>query len=208
MAYREVYFRIDSAYQGNYGWTSAKDKVAFKEETRRLFQDAGWTLHVGERDCVCDTVTKGLQNLYLHPMNFSGVILENEIPAIEVLLAKATTIRWQATDRMAIYYEMTDDEYLKYLESRRDEIITAILEHCKTKRSNLYHVGDFTLGIADRFSVHRLCDVDGHRNRAYKYVSELVDQLINEGQLITANTKKGPGIRTATAKERKSRKAG
>lgn len=208
MAYREVYFRIDSAYHGYDGWTSANDKAAFKEETRKLFQDAGWTLHVGERDCVCDTVTKGLQNLYLHPMNFSGVVSEEEIPEIEVLLAKAATFRCRATDRMAIYYEMTDDEYLKYLESRRDEIIAAILEHCKTKRSNLYHVGGFTMGIADRFSVHRLCDVDGHRNRAYKYVSELVEQLINEGQLITANTKNGPGIRTATAKERKSRTAG
>lgn len=208
MAYREVYFRIDSAYHGYDGWTSAKDKVAFNEETRRLFQNAGWTLHVGERDCFCDTVTKGMQELYLHPMNFSGVVSEEEIPEIEALLAKATTFRCRATDRMAVYYEMTDDEYLKHLDSKRDEIIKAILERCKTKRSNLYLVGGFTMGIADQFSVNRICDKEGHRNKAYKYVSQLVDQLIKEGQLITANTKNGPGIRTATAKERKSHKAG
>lgn len=208
MAYREVYFRIDSAYHGYDGWTSAKDKVAFNEETRRLFQNAGWTLHVGERDCFCDTVTKGMQELYLHPMNFSGVVSEEEIPEIEALLAKATTFRCRATDRMAVYYEMTDDEYLKHLDSKRDEIIKAILERCKTKRSNLYLVGGFTMGIADQFSVKRICDKEGHRNKAYKYVSQLVDQLIKEGQLITANTKNGPGIRTATAKERKSHKAG
>lgn len=208
MAYREVYFRIDSAYHGYDGWTSAKDKVAFNEETRRLFQNAGWTLHVGERDCFCDTITKGMQELYLHPMNFSGVVSEEEIPEIEALLAKATTFRCRATDRMAVYYEMTDDEYLKHLDSKRDEIIKAILERCKTKRSNLYLVGGFTMGIADQFSVKRICDKEGHRNKAYKYVSQLVDQLIKEGQLITANTKNGPGIRTATAKERKSHKAG
>lgn len=208
MAYREVYFRIDSAYHGYDGWTSAKDKVAFKEETRRLFQNAGWTLHVGERDCFCDTVTKGMQELYLHPMNFSGVVSEEEIPEIEALLAKATTFRCRATDRMAVYHEMTDDEYLKHLDSKRDEIIKAILERCKTKRSNLYLVGGFTMGIADQFSVKRICDKEGHRNKAYKYVSQLVDQLIKEGQLITVNTKNGPGIRTATAKERKSHKAG
>lgn len=208
MAYREVYFRIDSAYHGYDGWPADDDKTAFVEEVRKLFQSGGWTVHANERDCVCDTVTKGQQELYLHPMNFSGVILENEIPAIEALLAKATTFRCRATDRMVIYYEMTDEEYLKHLESRRDEIIQAILERCKTKRSNLFLVGGFTMGIADQFSVHRICDREGRRNKAYKFVSELVDQLIHEGQLITADTKDGPGIRTATAKERKSREAG
>lgn len=208
MAYREVYFRIDSAYHGYDGWPADDDKNAFVEEVRKLFQSGGWTLHVNERDCVCDTVTKGQQELYLHPMNFSGVISEDEIPAIEALLSKATTFRCRATDRMAIYYEMTDEEYQKHLESKRDEIVKAVLERCKTKRSNLYLVGGFTMGIANQFSVKRICDKKGRRNNAYKYVSELVDQLIKEGQLITANTKDGPGIRTATAKERKNRPAG
>ncbi len=208
MAYREVYFRIDSAYHGYDGWLADEDKKAFVEDTRRLFQGAGWTLHVNERDGVCDTVTKGLQDLYLHPMNFSGVVSEDEIPAIESLLDKAATFHCRATDRMAIYYEMTDEEYQKHLESKRDEIVKAVLERCKTKRSNLYLVGGFTMGIADQFSVKRICDRDGHRNKAYKFVSELVDKLIQEGQLITANTKNGPGVRTATAKEKKSRPAG
>ena len=208
MAYKEVYFRIDSAYRGYDGWLADEDKEAFVEEVRKLFQSGGWTVHANERDCVCDTVTKGQQELYLHPMNFSGVISEDEIPAIEALLAKATTFRCRATDRMAIYYEMTDEEYQKHLESKRDEIVKAILERCKTKRSNLYLVGGFTMGIADQFSVRRICDKEDRRNKAYKFVSDLVDELIQDGQLITANTKNGPGVRTATAKERKSRPAG
>jgi len=52
MAYREVYFRIqiynyDYGYGRGSGWLSEADADAFQEESRRLFQELGWTLHAG-----------------------------------------------------------------------------------------------------------------------------------------------------------------
>ena len=81
MEYRKVYFRIRSRYQFDSGWPAETDAAKFHEESRSLFQSAGWDLQPGG-DSTSDTVTKGWQELYLHPMNFSGIIDMDEIPAI------------------------------------------------------------------------------------------------------------------------------
>ena len=74
MTYRMTYLRIQC-----YGLDPLSPDnaclTAFKAESRRLFQDLGWTVHEG-KDGVSDTVTKGVQDLYLHPNNFSGVLNE------------------------------------------------------------------------------------------------------------------------------------
>ena len=73
MEYRKVYFRIRSRYQFDSGWPAETDAAKFHEESRSLFQSVGWDLQPGG-DSTSDTVTKGWQELYLHPMNFSGII--------------------------------------------------------------------------------------------------------------------------------------
>lgn len=88
MEYRKVYFRIRSRYQFDSGWPAETDAAKFHEESRSLFQSVGWDLQPGG-DSTSDTVTKGWQELYLHPMNFSGIIEMDEIPAIQELLKDA-----------------------------------------------------------------------------------------------------------------------
>ena len=72
MAYRKVYFRIRTDCYSS-GWTSDADRTAFKEESRRLFQELGWAVTFGHNGS-CDTAAKDQQDLYLHPSSFSGVI--------------------------------------------------------------------------------------------------------------------------------------
>lgn len=57
------------------------------------------------------------------------------------------------------------------------------------------------MNVAQKFSVHRLCDKEGRKNLANRFVEELVEQLIREGRLVTAKNPNGPGIRTATDAE-------
>ena len=97
MEYRNVYFRIRSRYQYDSGWPDESDATEFREESRRLFQSADWDLHPGG-DGISDTVTKGQQDLYLHPMNFSGIIGVDEIPAIQELLKNAKTFHCYGYD--------------------------------------------------------------------------------------------------------------
>lgn len=56
MEYRKVYFRIRSRYQFDSGWPAETDAAKFHEESRSLFQSAGWDLQPGG-DSTSDTVT-------------------------------------------------------------------------------------------------------------------------------------------------------
>ena len=95
MAYRMVYLRVRSSSY-SFGWTSDTDQAAFKEESRRIFQELGWELKPGSNG-VCDTVTKGYQDLYLHPMSFSGVMDETNLqPLLEGRLISAETTHGQS----------------------------------------------------------------------------------------------------------------
>lgn len=198
--YRKVYFRIRSRYQFDSGWPAETDAAKFHEESRSLFQSAGWDLQPGG-DSTSDTVIKGQQELYLHPMNFSGIIEMDEIPAIQELLKDAKSFRCHGFDCYERYWELTDKEYLAQLETKREEITHEILERCRTKRKNLYITGPVALNVAQKFSVHRLCDKEGKHNLANRFVGELMEQLVQDGLLVTTKTRNGPGVRTATDAE-------
>ena len=199
MAYHMVYLRIRSGGY-NFGWTSDGDQTAFKEESRRLFQELGWTLHAGHNG-VCDTVTKDNQDLYLHPLSFSGVLDEANIQPLLEQLSNAQTFSCYHIDCYEEYLDMSDEEYRAELEEKRGEITDFILEQCRTKRSNLYITDPVAVIVAEQFEVCRLCDKDGNNSVGKRFVAELMAQLLQEGRLVTAETTHGEGIRTATEKE-------
>ena len=199
MAHRKVYLRIRSS-DYNSGWTSDEDAAAFKEESRRIFQELGWTLHAGHNG-VCDTVTNGHQDLYLHPTSFSGVMDEANIQPLREQLSKAQTFHCYHADCYEEYLDMSDGEYRAALEAKRGEITRFILEQCRTKRSNLYITDPVAERVAQQFEICRLCDKDRKNSVGKRFMAELVAQLLQEGRLVTAETTHGEGIRTATAKE-------
>ena len=203
MAYRKVYFRIQTyAYGYGSGWSSEADKAAFDSECRDLFQQLGWTLHPGSNG-VCDTVTKDRQDLYLHPFNFSGVMDEANIQPLQEQLSKGKTFRCYAVDCYEEYADLSDEEYRAALEAKREEITAFILEQCRTKRTNLYITAPVALHFAEHFEICRLCDRERHNAVGNRFMTELIDQLLQEGRLVSAETTHGAGIRTATARELK-----
>ena len=129
MAYRMVYLRIRSGGY-SFGWTSGTEQAAFKEETRRIFQESGWTLKPGSNG-VCDTVTSGHQDLYLHPLSFSGVMDEANIQTLQEQLSKAKTFQCYHLDCYEEYLDMSDEEYHAALEAKRGEITDYILEQAE-----------------------------------------------------------------------------
>lgn len=203
MAYRMVYFRIRTEGYAS-GWSSDTAKAAFREESRRLFQESGWTLQAG-RDGTADTVTKDRQDLYLHPDSFSGVVGESGIQPLQEQLAAARTFHCYAVDRYEEYMDMSDEEYRATLEAKRDEITVFVLEQCRTKRSNLYITDPVAVHIAKHFEIPRLCDRGRYNGVGIQFMSELVERLLQQGRLRSAETTHGRGIRTAMAKELKNR---
>ena len=200
MVYRKVYFRIRTECYSS-GWSSDADKAAFKEESRRLFQDLGWAVTLGNNGG-CDTVAKDQQDLYLHPSSFSGVLEEANIQPLQEQLSKAKTFRCYHVDCYEEYQDFSDEAYRAELEAKRDEITGYILETCRTKRSNLYIVAPFAIHVAEHFKIRRLCDKDGRNKIGNQFVAELMDELLQKGWLVAGKTSHGEGIRTATNKER------
>lgn len=202
MAYRKIYFRIDSSYQYDTGWRDKGAEDAFLAESRALFRGAGWELHPGRPGSgACDTVTKGLQELYLHPMEFSGVIREEEIPAVREALSQTESFRCRGVDCYEDYAELSDEEYLAQLGSRRDEIEAEILKHYQTRRRSLYITGPGAANIARNFSVRRVNDRDGKHDLAGQFIENLIQQMLRDGRLVAAETRHGIGIRTATSED-------
>ena len=200
MSYREVYFRTRTEGYTS-GWSSDADRAAFKEESRRLFQELGWTVTLGQNGG-CDTVTKDRQDLYLPPSSVRGVLDEDNIQALQEQLVQARTFRCYHVDRYEEYQDLSDEAYRAELEAKRDEITGYILEKCRTKRSNLYIVVPVAVRVAEHFEIRRLCDKDGRNQIGNQFVAELMDELLQKGWLVSAKTSQGDGIRTATIKER------
>ncbi len=200
MSYRKVYFRIRTGCY-NSGWSSDADRAAFKEESRRLFQDLGWAVTLGSNGG-CDTVAKDQQDLYLHPSSFSGVLEEDNIQPLQEQLSKAKTFRCYHVDCYEEYQDLSDEAYRAELEAKRDEITGYILETCRTKRSDLYIVAPIALHVAEHFEIRRLCDKDGRNKIGNQFVAEVMDELLQKGWLVAGKTSHGEGIRTATNKER------
>lgn len=200
MAYRNTYLRIHTVGYVSH-WANENAQAAFKEESRRLFQELGWSLVPGGSG-ICDTVTKDRQDLYLHPTSFSGVLDETNIQPLQAYLSKAQTFQCYAYDCYEEYKDLSDEEYRAELEAKRGEITDFILKQCRTKRSNLYIVAPIAACVAEQFEICRLCDKDRHNKVGHQFAAELMDQLLQKGWLVTAETSHGEGIRTVTAKER------
>ena len=203
MTYREIGISIHSAY--SQGWPDDISQRAFRTETRKLFRDAGWQVEEKPLDSGhCDTVRNGKDALYLHPVLFSGVMQEDHIPELQRLLSGANTFRVLGTDLHRECFDLTDEEYRQRLEEQTERIDNAILEACKTKRKNLFHTGSIAERIGRQFTVRRLTDWEQSGPYiAEGYVGERIEQLIADGQLVTAQTRYGQGLRTATEAELK-----
>ncbi len=196
MAYRNVCFRIDCPTYRS-GWRDKDAEKEFWAETRGLFQAEGWTVHPRpEGSSSSNSVTLGDRELYLHPQAFGGIIQEEDIEPLKEVFSRAKTFQCYHVDLYEEYAEMSDEEYLAALDEKRDEITDAILERCRTKRRNLFVVGPVERGVAEKFTIRRVCDKEGIHNLANKYVHDLVEQLLADGRLESAPTSQGMGLRT------------
>lgn len=197
MKYFETYFRIKSAYQGIFGFGCNEQKEAFYEEVATTFTNDGWEIIRGKSSGCADSVRKNRQDLYLHPMYFSGVVCEDSIEHLNTLLSADTlqTFRCYHLDVHTEYKDMTDDEYLSLLYAQENEIEEALLAACQTKRKNLYAVGNMVECVAGKFSVPRLGQ-SPRRDKENIVVREVFNRLTRTGAIEVAQTKRGVGYRT------------
>ena len=212
--YKKVYFRTDSPlYRTNagIGFENQDSRNSFYSEVMKTFLNNGWQVKDEKYKISSSypTVIKEKQELYLHPDHFSGVVIEENITEIEQLVKNIDGLKYRWTDIYEDVFDITDEEYMNMLKSKRKYIEQDILEAFKTKRRNLYVTSsrDCINRVLNKYRIKRLtCHIGviSSNNLDVQYFSEIFEELVNKGEIVTANTKNGTGYRTRTDKEKKS----
>lgn len=205
-SYIRVYFRIDTKGAGMYGsFADPADRDRFHGEMTALFKKFGIPEGTGGRFEGCP-----MEHLYAHPQDISGVVAIEKVKPIAEALDASETVSVRMVDVYEDVSPMSNDEFRDKLAQHREEIAGELLEAFKTKRSNLYIVGnDFFSGpvrrIAEKRHIPRREALryqdDG---TAYNYVQSVFEDLLAAGKIVSAETKHGTGYRTAKAKEVRS----
>lgn len=215
--YKRVYFRIStpSYYKNKYGvgFENQEAGELFQNTATEIFLKDGWKIKETRWKSTgsCNRMIKDNQELYLHPQSFSGVVAEDNIEYIENLLNNNNLFKHRNTDIYGDVFDLPDDEYIKVLESKQEEIEKDILEAFKTKRRNLYHVstGSILMKILDKYSIKRLSHYTGVQSSSdidYKFVCDVFNRLSETKKMVTADCKHGTGYRTINKTEQKELK--
>ena len=166
----------------------------------------GWEI---DDSSFCMTIRKGKAHLYLHPQDFSGIVLKNDIKRIaEALDDRGTfTIRW--VDIYETVYDISDEEYNAYLETRHNELRKLLFECCKTKRTNRYWFRhDIIDGLGRKFRLPLVdCrSVYDSNSQADEFINRVIDELEKEGYLVTISQNGFDYVRSLNKTELKKAK--
>lgn len=203
--YVNVYFRMETKGYGcpSFSFTE-EDRKVFDSELSEVFTSLGWKCEENAHNGSCATWTKGKQHLYLHPQNFSGEVLKNEIKQIAEALERRNTFYLRWVDLYETVYDMTYEEYESALSQRDGEIKKAILENCKTTRtSKFYYACDVIRGFSDRFGIKQI-GKEKCSGIVILHIRKIIEKLIAEGYLAAARDNEL--IRTINKTEQKQRK--
>lgn len=203
--YVNVYFRVETkgyAYP-SFSFTE-EDRKAYNAELDAIFSSLGWECEKSAYGGRCATWIKEKQHLYLHPQNFSGEVLKNEVKQIAEALEKRNTFYLRWVDLYETVYDMTSEEYENALSQKDEEIKKAILEKCKTTRtSKFYYACDVIRGFSDRFGIKQI-GKEKCSGIVILHIRKIIETLIAEGYLVAARDNEL--IRTINKTEQKQRK--
>lgn len=203
--YTNVYFRISTkGYDYPSYCFTEEDRKNFDSDLVEVFTSLGWSCE--EKACggSCAIWHKGKQHLYLHPQNFSGEVLKNDIKEIAEALEKRESFYLRYVDLYETVYDITDQEYEEILTRKDEEIKTAILKNCRTGRTNkFYYTSDVVRGLSNRFGLKRP-GKEKWSGVAMKHILDLIKSLVEKGYLVSASD--GNMVRTINKTEQRQRK--
>lgn len=186
MRYIDIHYKIDSGYMWGSGMPAEKMQ-AFEAEIRELFTGAGWTIG---RDWAGASLEarSGKSRLYLHPMDISGELAVELIAPVYELLDKAKTFSIIEVLKLDELVDLSDEEYLVQLESKKVEIEGALLSAFSTRRKNQFvSVPQVVEQVKERYHIQRLTSHIGRSSLdvEWKFVERIVAELREKGWLET-----------------------
>lgn len=209
--YVNVHFRMETeGYEYPSFSFTEEDRKNFDSELEEVFASLGWKCKEEAHGGSCATWYKGKQYLYLHPQNFSGEVLKNEVKQIAETLEKRSIFYLRWVDLYETVYDMTDQEYEEILSQKDEDIKKSILENSKTTRiSKYYYASDVARGLGNKFRLSRIGENDGKNygtGQTINHILAVIQSLIKEGYLVSAMKNDTLLIRTINKSEQKQRK--
>lgn len=206
--YVRVYFNIDTpSYNCNSGFSSPKDRDNWNTEASNLIksfgilEDSGYQVEHSDEKCAY---------LYPHPHHFSGVILKNDVKKIAEAISqmKLSSIRW--VDLHETVYVLSDEEYGKYLEGKKEEIRKLLFEKSATNRTVKYYDAlDVARIVAKTIRLRRLGIGDGRTygvGQTAEYILDVAKEMVREGYLKSVDERGRLYIRSLNKTEQKKSK--
>ena len=186
--YADVHFRIEAEGYGYPTFSFTEEgRKAFYNEVYTALKPLGWNIENEGGNGYCMTVTHGNSHLYLHPQDFSGEVLKNDIKALAEALKKHNTFYLRWVDLYNTVYDISDKEYTEYLEAKDSEIRKKLFETAATTRTTkFFNAFDVARSIAGSFRLNRLGLNDGKNyggGQTIDYILKVADTMIEEGYL-------------------------
>lgn len=209
--FANVHFRIETPTYCYPAFTfTPEQREAFYKETGRIFTALGWEVKENPYSGSPMTVTNGHANLYLHPQDFSGVVMKKDVRSIAEALSEASLFSLRWVDVYETLYDWTDDQYVAFLNRHVREIRRRILKDAVTKRRSLfYDKNSFLRVFNENISIKLSCKrvqarVSGVDQIARRFLTETVNDMIEKGYLVSENN--GEYIRTPNKTEQRKLK--
>ena len=187
--YVNIHFRIEAKHYDYLSYNFSKsERIEFYNEVKNALYPLGWKEEDGEDEWGCGDIIKGKQHLYLHPQDFSGEILKNEVKIIAEALKEHNSFYLRWVDLYKTVYDMSDDEYNQYLETRKNEIKKDLFENFTTPRTNkYYYTYDVSMKLFSKYGLKRIGVNDGlnySNGQTVQFIKIIIEGMIKEGLLV------------------------
>lgn len=206
--YSNVYFRIEAAgYQYPSFSFTEEDRKAFYTEIREVLEPLGWKSEKDTEEWGCIYIVKGKSNLYLHPQNFSGEVLKNDIKTIAEALQKHNTFFLRWVDLYDTVYDISDSEYEEYLNGKNEVIRKDLFANYGTTRTNkFYYLFDVCKQLSEKYRLRRIGLNDGRNygsSQTMEYIRKIIEEMIADGLLIGSENNGNRLVRSLNKAEQK-----
>ena len=113
---KKVFFRLDSLYKWGEGMDDRLTE-RFNEEALAILNELEFNIVAdGSRSFSCPEGVQGEQNLYMHPMSFSGILLEQNIEHTTNVILAAAIMSSIFSVRSIDIFDI-EEHHLKHIES-------------------------------------------------------------------------------------------
>lgn len=196
--YMDVMIKLDSAYKWGEGWTEPGQREKFRKTMYDIFRNMGWFIKESDISGGCPTAYKiGTgANLYLHPMELTGLIPKTELANVLKTLKENESSVYKIRSVMLRreFFDLSEKAYVKYLVESGNEIKKAICEAWEgSKRASF---ADVIRDAVQMIAIPRVGDPDDcstsvapYEGLTYGYIQAQALLMIDQGEIKLADDK-------------------